>query len=176
MNEENFHIAKLALFNVHLLSDIESGRPQVPTLDNVVIQRSRSDNVGLPINLLHQATFLQFAYITLVWLWEQAKLSESMPEFLNGITQRFQFTNNTKLSGPRNVQNAELILKLLRNAISHGRVRFEEEQVIFSDINSPTEREPTQVSMRWSDLENLSEAILFSTNDILYPPSLRTGV
>ncbi len=176
MNEESFHIAKLALFNVHLLSDIESKRIQVPSLGNIVIERSRFDNVALPINLIHQATFLQFAYITLVWLWEQANVSEMKDAFESGITKRFQFANITKLSGPRDFKNPRDLLTLLRNAISHGLVSFEDDRVVFTDINRRKEQLPTKVAMKWSDLGQLSEAVLFSTNDLLYPPNVRTGV
>ncbi|MBT9172483.1 MAG: hypothetical protein DDT21_00866 [Syntrophomonadaceae bacterium] len=69
---EHYHVAKLSLFNVRLLSALQQDKSKGI---NAVVTREASANGFSDVrpSLLHQGTFLQFAYMCFVWLWESAK-------------------------------------------------------------------------------------------------------
>ena len=94
-SREIFHISKLALTNVRLLSDFENARKASEQVGDIVRQRLRSDKISEPFPLLHQATFLQFGYICLVWLWENARNNNDLPinetELANKVNELFDF-------------------------------------------------------------------------------------
>lgn len=167
MDRNAFHFAKLALFNIRLLNDIEQARCNTPVLEELVIKRSAMDHISLPVSLLHQATFLQFAYICLVWLWGKSKAGESIaPQ----VAKRFNFDEIEKVSGHRQLSLPKDYLRLIRNALSHANVKVEESHFEFSDINKRRgETEFTIVRLGWEKVGCLSKAVLFAINDQIYP-------
>ena len=80
---DSFHFAKLAQTNIRFLNDIQNSNSG--DVASLVEHRTREDNVvNGSFLFLHQAAFLQFAYICLVWLWERAKTSE-IGKVLGGV-------------------------------------------------------------------------------------------
>lgn len=166
---EIFHFAKLALANVRLLADLEKARTTSTEIRNLVDKRMQEDSLLPPFSLLHQTTFLQFSYICLVWLWEHCKQHDMKDEVANLAGERFCFGSlMERIDGPRNVTDSGEVLRLVRNAISHGRVEVEEEGFSFKD-QGWGENEFTSLSLGWDELAQLSEAVLSAVNDCLYP-------
>lgn len=159
-----FHMAKLALTNVRVLADFQSARSEAGEVSNIVEQRLEQDNISKPFSLLHQATFLQFAYICLVWLWEREKVRNNQEELADRVGHRFCFDNVEILEPQEDEgnQSAKWILTRIRNAISHGAVEAQDEKFTFRD------REKL-LSLSWQELAKLSEAVLFVVNDMVYP-------
>jgi hypothetical protein len=167
LDKNAFYVSKLALFNVHLLDDFENVCSVKPDIEEIIICRSKKDNIRLPINLLHQATFLQFAYICLVWLWEQNKTEYKIVS--GAVEKRFQFDKTCKVSGPRELCSTEDYLRLMRNAISHAKVEVEGDYFYFSDINKrDKETKNTIIRLTWEQVGQLSESVLFAINDKIY--------
>ena len=166
--KQAFHFAKLALFNVRLLWDIEQARSREDVIHRLVSDRIREDSIGEPVSLLHQATFLQFAYISLVWLWERGEKAEVQHEVVKHLSGLFNFDKAVKLYGPRPLNGPRDILRLLRNAISHGHVVATESAFIFRDIGRG-EDEFSAVRLSWVDLGDLSECMLAAWNRVLWP-------
>ena len=165
-----FHIAKLALLNVRLLSDLESATQTSESVARLIEARVRRDAIQSPVSLLHQATFLQFAYVCPVWLWERAKTSGNEVAVIERIATRFPFDElYGRASGSRPVRTPTAVLRLLRNAISHGRVQCLDDRFVFEDQDPRREAGATQISLTWPQLGELSEAVLFSMNEIVYP-------
>ncbi len=167
IEKDAFHFAKLALFNVRLLNDFELGRASVNDIESLIQRRCEHDNIATPISLMHQATFLQFSYICIVWLWEQSKAAEVENDIVSLIEKKFNIKKLNKISGPRNLNNINQFLRLFRNAISHGRVNVCDSYFIFND-QSTNEDGATEVQVSWSNLVELSEAVLFSVNEKIY--------
>ena len=133
-SREAFHFAKLALTNVRLLGDLEKARATSTEIQSIVNKRMQNDSLLPPFSLLHQATFLQFSYICLVWLWEQSKQDKTNDKIANLAGERFCFSSlMERVDGPRKVRNNREILRLMRNAISHGHVVVEETGFVFKD-------------------------------------------
>lgn len=165
---EAFHVAKLALTNVRLLNDIENARSTSAEICDLVKARAGKDGIRLPVSLLHQATFLQFAYVCLVWLWERARADQINNELVEIAEESFDFKEIMKTArGPRDVNSASEVLRLLRNAISHARVKAEKNVFIFEDVSN-SEPGLTSLSLTWPELGQVSEAVLSAFNSILY--------
>lgn len=173
-SREIFHIAKLALSNVRLLNDFENARKTSEEVRDVVTRRLRSDRISEPFSLLHQAAFLQFGYICLVWLWENARHNDDMTiderEIANLVADEFDFSNiiSTKV-GERRIDSARAVLMLMRNAISHGKVRVQENNFVFRDRNKKTENADTSLTLTWEEFGELCEKVLFAVNFSIYP-------
>ncbi len=165
-----FHVAKLALTNIRLLHDIQQARDTSCEVADLVKARLKMDQLRPPVSLLHQASFLQFAYVCLVWLWERSKADHVEDEVVRRAKNRFEFASAIgTVTGPRDVSSAKDVLRLMRNAISHARVRTEDNTFVFEDGSI---REGfTSLSLTWSELGEVSEAVLFAVNDILCPRS-----
>jgi len=167
--KDAFHVAKLALFNVRLLHDFESVSGQSEEIDRIIKSRSSYDNVAFPVSLMHQGTFLPFAYICMVWLWEIAKAEDNSDVIICEAQKKFDFSSVIKsANGPRTIKMPAHVIRLVRNAISHARVTTEDSCFSFSDIGGK-EKTPTTIRLTWSELGQLSEAILFAINAWLYP-------
>jgi len=69
---DRYHFAKLALFNARLLGRFQSEEGGSVVRSIIEEEAKRNGMMETP-SLVHQATFLQFSYICLVWLWESAK-------------------------------------------------------------------------------------------------------
>lgn len=168
--KDYFHFAKLALFNVHLLNDIEQARGTKLFVAALVSQRCNQDAIIEPVSLMHQATFLQFAYISLVWLWEKAKKgnNKGRQKIMEYLSQRFDFKKVAETKkGPRNLDEPKEVVRLIRNAISHGHVVVDK-NFIFRDKSSK-ESDFTSISLAWRELGQLSEHMIFAWNKVLYP-------
>jgi hypothetical protein len=167
--KDAFHIAKLALLNVRLLADLEAATKTSASAASLVEARLRRDAIASPVSLLHQATFLQFAYVCLVWLWERAKTSGNESAVIQKAATRFAFDDlYGRVTGSRPIRTPTAVLRLVRNAISHGRVQCHDDRFVFADQGA-RESGVTELSLTWSQLGELSEAILFSMNEIVYP-------
>ena len=161
---EAFHMAKLALTNVRVLADFQSARSEAGEVSKIVEQRLERDKISEPFSLLHQAMFLQFAYICLVWLWEREKFRNNQEELAERVAERFCF-HYVEIFEPQDNggnQTAKWILTRIRNAISHGSAEVRDEKFIFKDWNK-------SLSLSWRELAKLSETVLFVVNDMVYP-------
>jgi hypothetical protein len=193
--KEEFHIAKLSLFNTRLLHAVERAR-DVPPVGELVDKCSKENSVSQPANLMHQATYLAHAYVCLVWLLEIAKKQNLSAKIYESVEARV----NAKVSGPsaasffdkiseeentygtkdpqrkRDMKTASGVLPTCRNAVAHGSVTFfvnevagEEVQMVrFADVD-PKTKEKAKITMSLFCLGTLSDAVLFSMNDLLYP-------
>lgn len=73
-----------------------------------------------------------------------------------------------QVDGEREVSDWNNVIRLIRNAISHGRMEFEQEQVICSD-KSRNECHQTEIRLTWESLAKLSESVLHALSPILWP-------
>jgi hypothetical protein len=179
ISPEKFRVAKLALFNVRLLHDMHWSDDQ--GVRKLIEARQKKDKINEASSLMHQATFLQFAYITLVWLWEHAIKVEKTQDLAASVAGRFEFAKRCVIKGERKVEQPEHYLELIRNAISHGNVICGYELFVFSDRRKhkskkgPAENAPTDLEIEWQYLGELAEAVLFTVSDSLYPPPPNIG-
>lgn len=112
--------------------------------------------------LLHQGTFLGFAYITLVLLWEQVKKDDEKRTLVIGDID-FNFSAIRKNSGPRKFESKNDYLRVLRNGLSHARVEIKDQIFVFTDIDRRIEKEDTRIEISWVNLAKLSEATMWSS-------------
>lgn len=165
---EAFHVAKLALFKVRLLWDLQQASQSSSELAKLIEERARQDHVTLPMSLMHQSTFMQLGYICIVWLWEVSKAERCSDQILAETASRFNFESAIKSkSGERKIDSPVDVVRLVRNAISHARISTDNNYFTFSD-QGRGERAPTTVRLDWSEFAQLSEAILFSVNSWLF--------
>lgn len=175
--KERYHIAKLALFNIRLLHRIQiSSNSEV----RVLVEGEASKNgFNASPPLLHQATYLQFAYICLVWLLESAKqeglenaLLAELPNAIATLSQDVTLPSPNRVQGCRVLSDWAAVLRLLRNALSHGRVEATEKEFIFSDQNTRgqnAEPTPTFLTITWAELGVISEACIHALTPSLWP-------
>jgi hypothetical protein len=169
---EAFHVAKLALFNVRLLWDLQQASQSSCDLTKLIEERARQDHIELPVSLMHQSTFMQLGYVCIVWLWEVSKAEECADQILAEAAGRFNFQSAIdSKSGERRIDTPASVVRLVRNAISHARVSTDGEHFTFSD-QGRNEQAQTTVRLAWSEFAQLSEAILFSVNSWLYADSI----
>jgi hypothetical protein len=167
--KEKFHFAKLSLFNMRLLNDFQNSENN--ELKTLIGNRAQQDNVQLPINLIHQSSFLSHTYINFVWLWETIKQEKIEEDVLGRINNRFNFSDNISIiykGDERNLSECKDFLRLIRNAISHGNVDITDSCFIFSDSNPRSNEDYAKIEIKWSDLEILSDDILFSVSNYIY--------
>jgi hypothetical protein len=168
MSKDAFHFAKLSLFNVRLLDDLQSSN--LKGVQRLIESRAKADNVCLPVSLLHQGTFLAFAYICLVWLWERLKAAGNEACIAKKVGKHFNFSQMCKVDGERKVEKPEHYLRLIRNAISHAKVCVTDKSFEFRDRDERGgEKDDTVLEMTWESLGELSEAVLSAVNRSLYP-------
>ncbi|MBS3975578.1 MAG: hypothetical protein KGZ75_02430 [Syntrophomonadaceae bacterium] len=171
---ERYHIAKLSLFNVRLLAALQQDKGK--EINALVTYEASANGFKVMPSLLHQGTFLQFAYVCLVWLWESAKLAglehELLEEFPK-VTERYgvKFPSPEQIQGNRNLYYWKDVLKLLRNALSHGKVDINEDVFLFFDQNTRSrtpEPERTTLSLSWEQLAKISESCIHALTPALY--------
>lgn len=183
-----YHCAKLSLFNVRLLCDLERARASEPVVDRLIRQRARSDSLSEPVSLMHQTTFLGHAYVMLVWMHEYVYKTFKKNEkkrFKRAFSQRFDIEGDTvrlhsELSTdkdhgedatPRDLTKRYEFFRTLRNAIAHARVEIGEGTFAFiNDGKKDDVVDTATVEMTWEQLGKLVDAVLFAYTDILYPP------
>lgn len=165
---EAFHVAKLALMNVRLLADVERARTTSPEVARIVDLRTQADRLQPPVSVLHQATFLQFGYVCLVWLWERAKASQHDARVIEMVEAHFEGAAlRERVRGARRVDGTRDVIRLVRNAISHGRVECLDDRFVFED-RGPGEASPTTVWLTWPEFDQLSQSVLAAMNTVLY--------
>ncbi len=170
--KDRYHFAKLALFNVRLMHSLQEAGPPV---SEIIAKESKRNGMVETPRLLHQGTFLQFSYTCLVWLWESAKIEkieQGLLENLPDTAKRLDLQFPSSIVGERAVEDWKSVIRLVRNALGHGRVQTTDTHFIFSDQNcygKNKESKPTELSLTWEDTAKLSEATIHSLTPILWP-------
>ncbi|OIQ82477.1 hypothetical protein GALL_357330 [mine drainage metagenome] len=173
---DRYHFAKLALFNVRLLGRLQSAGDG-SIVKNIIEDVARNNGMMETPSLLHQATFLQFSYICLVWLWESAKGAKLetnlLAEFPSVATRlSLNLPEATQVAGEREVKDWPAVIRLLRNALGHGRVKAIDNLFEFSDQNTygrNPESAATTITISWEHLAKISEAVIHSLTPVLWP-------
>jgi hypothetical protein len=107
-------------------------------------------------------------YVSLVWLWESAKL-----HFVEGnlasqlFDDEFPLPAKAKWIANRDLNPSE-VLRLIRNALSHGRVETTESDFIFND-HRPNGDDAAQLTVSWCFLGELCERVIHRLTPIIYP-------
>jgi hypothetical protein len=160
---ERYHVATLTLFNVRLLHEIQQNTsPELNALVTLVAEKNGFQDTP---QLLHQGTFFQVAYVCIVWLWESVKQLKIEEQFLREfpcVAERLNVSLPAaeQIQGERNLNGWQQVLRLLRNALSHGKVKVDEENFVFSDWNRRDENAPTYLTLSWDDLGKISESCI----------------
>jgi hypothetical protein len=169
---DRYHFAKLCLFNIRLLNKVQnssSDEVQALVRDQARFDRFESG----PPPLLHQGTFLQFAYICMVWLWESAKregLEEELLEsFVREKPPELELPTESRVSGERKVRDWKAVIRMLRNAISHGRVVATDGEFVFKDQDRWKEKDVTELRLTWAEVALISESMIHSLTPVLWP-------
>jgi len=173
---DRYHFAKLALFNARLLGRLQT-EGHGSAVRNIIDEEARRNGMLETPSLLHQATFLQFSYVCFVWLWESAKnakLEKALLEEFPKVTERLKidFPDNHQIVGEREVKDWHAVIRLMRNALGHGRVKAHDDSFEFSDQNThgkKPEEAPTTLKVSWVQLAQLSEAVIHSLTPVLWP-------
>jgi len=173
---DRYHFAKLALFNARLLGRFQSEEGGSVVRGIIEEEAKRNGMMETP-SLVHQATFLQFSYICLVWLWESAKnakleiaLLEEFPKVAERL--KMDLPDNRQIVGEREVKDWRDVIRLLRNALGHGHVKATDTSFEFSDQNTygrNPEKAPTTLIVSWGQLAQISEAVIHSLTPVLWP-------
>ena len=172
---DRYHFAKLALFNARLLGRFQEENNGV-VRSILEEEAKRNGMIEIP-SLLHQTTFLQFSYLCLVWLWESAKIANLEKALLDEFPkvaerQNMQLPDSSQIDGEREVKNWHAVIRLLRNALSHGRVKATDSSFEFSDQNTyekNPEKEATTLTVSWMQLAQISESVIHSLTPALWP-------
>jgi len=173
---DRYHFAKLALFNSRLLGRLQR-EEDGSVVQSIIEEEAKRNGMMVTPSLLHQATFLQFSYICLVWLWESAKdanLETALLEEFPKVAKRLKINlpDNYQISGEREVKDWRAVIRLLRNALGHGNVKATDDSFEFSDKNthgSRSEKAPTTLIVSWEQLAQISEAVIYSLTPVLWP-------
>ncbi len=158
-----------ALFLIRLLNTLEHRRDDFPDLEALIHGEERHNGFSSRVPLVNQASFLQFAYMTLVRIraayFEDRKTEELLELRVGG------FVNQVSFGGDRNTKRTGVTLvKWLRNALAHSRVEVGEDVFVFTDVDDMSKK-PTTVTMTmsWPVLGQICEAVVQAGNDLLYP-------
>ncbi|GAB3124306.1 hypothetical protein [Novispirillum itersonii] len=168
---ERYHVAKLTLFNVRLMSEMQ--RSDDPGVQKLISSEITKNKLSPPVSLLHQGSFVSVAYVCLVWLWESVKIENKEKEFLDKIPEnaeilRLKIPSNDKINGPRKVSDWKAVLRLVRNALSHGKVQIEDDFFIFHDQDrNRGEKLPTYIKLTWEELGKISEICIYSCKEMV---------
>ena len=122
-----------------------------------------------PVPLVNQATFVQIAYLSLVWLWESVKKDEDQQDaVLEDVGTRFNH-GDVGWVGERKKDGIGSVLRLVRNALAHGRVTLDGQSFVFEDQDKRArEKAPTAATLSWEQVARLSEAVIFALSGVLY--------
>ena len=164
--KERYHFAKLALFNARLLSELAgSSNPAVARAVDVCAKKNGFQE---SVPLINQAVFLQMAYVCLVWLWEGVKLEKKESSLTNTLFDgEFNLPAVSVWEGQRKHEASE-VLRLLRNAISHGRVHVSEGNFRFED-QKPDGSDKAALTISWAYLGQLCERVIHKLTSVAYP-------
>lgn len=167
--KNDFHIAKLSLFNVRLLNSLDCSNEQA--VRGIISKECDDNNIKDLESLLHQATFLGHAYVCIVWLRECIERDKEVKQrFLDNMNELFDPDWIAKKSGPRQVDSASSLLRLLRNALSHAHVRVSDKYFVFTDCDKKAgEDRPTGLWVTWACVGEICDCVVSVLNTILYP-------
>jgi hypothetical protein len=174
--KECFQIAKLALFNVKLLNELENiGHEDLKNLIKEVHEKLSLEEKPALIN---QSTYLQFAYVTLVWLWESINIKDKDDFFIKlkarATKRELALPDASQISGERVISDWKMLVSLIRNALSQGSIEITEDAFIFSDQKKFGKRKeivPTTLTMSAIQLAAISETVFWTLNEIIAPSS-----
>ncbi len=174
-----FHIAKLSLFNIRLLSSMECERQASPNVAALVGQSIRANGLTAPISLMHQATFLSHTYVCFGWLWEVSMKHKLNEKLLSRIEARIfasgkapQWTNVANTYRDRDLSNLRERIKTCRNGVSHGSVQVDDKMnFLFSDHDSKDLQQHSCISIPMEDVGVLCDHLVFAMSDICYSSS-----
>jgi len=174
--KERYHFAKLALFNVRFLDVLERQNSMIPPF---IASEAKKNGFSDSPSLMNQVTFLQFAYVCIVWLWESAERTnykEKLIERFPGTTSKDKPNLPTKdqIKGKRALNDWESVLRFLRNALSHGRVKVTDDFFFIFSEQGRNESVGTELKLSGEQLGRISEAVIHSFTLLLWPtnPSL----
>lgn len=160
-----------ALFFIRLLNTLEQRRRDSPELEALIRDEERRNGFSGSVPLVNQASFLQFAYMTLVRTraaYFEGRKAEELLEVKVG-----HFVNQVSFGGDRNKERTGVALvKWMRNALAHSRVEVDDRVFVFTDRDDRG-KNPTTVTMTmpWPVLGQICEAVVSAGNALLYPGS-----
>lgn len=169
--KERFHIVRLAEFNAMVLTSVQNDADtnQSGACRQILVECARQnghelDNIP---DTKNQSLFFAMAYLSLVWLRasledDEVKRALSSPK-MKGVW------DCVKTGGPRDVSSEWQKLRLIRNALSHGKVSIDDEFVFcFWDQNIRCERSATFLKIVSYGLGNLSNKFYYAVSDVIY--------
>ena len=168
--KERFDYAKLALFQVRLLSELQETTDS--SVSEVVSRVWLANNLPGKPNLINQNAFFGMGYICLVWLWESARSANRDSEIVHLVSERWDIPEGILIGGTReNVKtDHKVLLRALRNAISHGRVFCHDDYFVFKDQNQHSKEEDScEIKLSFAELGQLCECVIRGFNTLLYP-------
>ena len=121
---------------------------------------------------------MQFAYVTLVWLWESINIKDKDDFFIKlkarANKRELAFPDASQINGERVISDWKMLVSLIRNALSQGSVEITDDAFIFSDQKKFGKRKeivPTTITMSAAELTNISETLFWTINEIIVPTS-----
>jgi hypothetical protein len=160
-----------ALFLIRLLDALERRRHDSPELESLINGVERRNGFDSSVPLVNQASFLQFAYMTLVRTraayFEDPKAEELLELKVGGLVGQIAF------GGDRDRERTGVaVVKWMRNALAHSQVEIDDRFFIFTDTdNRSNKRTTVTMTMSWPVLGQICEAVVSAGNALLYPES-----
>lgn len=162
-----FQDCRLALYLVGLLTAIEVRRREGGEVDDLVSAVEQANGFDSPVPLRNQATFLQMAYMTLVFP-HQGVVDKAIGKWEPRLDwSRVQILKDT-WEPPRFVKtpNWNQLLRTVRNSLAHSTIEVEETRFIFTDDYRGN---IVEVCFDWSFLGELTMEFFAAANKALYP-------
>ena len=165
-----FQDSRKALFLARLLAEIEGVRSHNAEVAQLVADVEKANGYEARESLVNQATFLQMAYMTLVYPkqgvvgdvvgeWKKPDLDWERVEVLADNAGRFA-------SAP---DCWSQLLRTVRNALSHSTVEVGETTFTFTDKYKES---CVQVRFDWDFLGELTMEFFKAANSALYPTTV----
>ena len=153
-------LAKLNDDNLEILHHLQS------FLNTAMIQRLANDR----INFLHQGAFLSQGYLCLVWLWESVKSLKVEPRIIEILNKKIEIDiiKITFAGKDRQSEDWKALLNTIRNAISHGSVKVDDEKFYFINKdprNVKNKNKQRKVEITWENFAKLTGAMIESIED-----------
>ena len=171
--KERYHYAKLALFNAKLLLSLDTTTD--PGVAKALNDCAKSIGFAERPPLINQAVFLQMAYVCLVWLWESAKAKNVDEDLAHALfDSEFPIPAEDAWEGERHKNkgpdNAHVeTVRLIRNALSHGRVQVDDKCFRFEDERKDG-KDKASLTVSWGYLGQLCERVIHKLTPFAYPP------
>ncbi|MGB0902479.1 hypothetical protein [Halocynthiibacter sp.] len=173
--KQRFHVVQLAQFNAKVLEGLQRNAKNSPSGPfQVLIDLCASQTISAfppAPSTLNQSVHFSMAYLTLVWLWES--LTEDQVKAIVSNSRVSKLLSDFQLEGPRAPGTCEVKLKLMRNALSHGKVKINDGFVFeFWDqrVSGKTpEVDSTHLLLKSEALGEFLTEFYFATSDIVYP-------